>query len=50
MDSPATTTATTYTIRVGTQPSSNLRFNGTYAGRYLGGASRTILVVQEIKV
>jgi hypothetical protein len=43
-----TTSATTFSIRVGSDQS--IRLNGTFAARRLGGASRASLVIEEIKV
>ena len=48
MDSPATTSATAYKIRVG-PASGTIRMNGSTAQRYLGGSQRTTLTIQEIK-
>ena len=47
IDSPATTSATTYSIRVGS--STVVRMNGSYLARFLGGSMRSTLVLQEIK-
>lgn len=50
MDSPATTSATTYSLRVGPGGAATLRLNGTNVQRYMGGSSRAVLTAQEIKV
>ena len=48
-DSPATTSAIAYKIRVGPD-AGTARFNGTVTiGRMFGGAARATLVLQEIK-
>lgn len=48
LDSPNTTSATTYTVRVG--PNSNtLRLNGTTTTRLFGGAASCTLTLMEIK-
>jgi hypothetical protein len=49
MDSPATTSATTYRIRVGPSAAATVRLNGNTVSRFFGGASRATLVLQEIK-
>ena len=49
IDLPATTSATTYTIRVGPN-AGTMRMNGTAVGRLFGGTSAATLVAQEIKV
>jgi hypothetical protein len=48
-DSPSTTSAITYRIRVGPQSAATIRMNGTIVSRYFGGVGRSTLVVQEIK-
>lgn len=49
-DSPATTSATTYTIRIGPQSGGyNMKINGAGNTRVHGGAARAVLVVEEIK-
>ena len=48
-DSPATTSAVAYKIRVGPD-AGTARLNGTSSTRRYGGTSRTTLVLQEIKV
>jgi hypothetical protein len=48
-DSPASTSALTYRIRVGPSTAGTIRFNGTNTGRILGGVARTTLTLQEIK-
>jgi hypothetical protein len=47
-DSPATTSAVTYKIRVGPD-SGTARLNGSPGGRLFGGAARATLVLQELK-
>lgn len=48
LDAPATTSSTTYSVRVG--PSSNtLRLNGSAASRQFGGTAKCTLTVSEIK-
>lgn len=49
-DSPATTSAVTYTIRTGPGSASTMRYNGTPSARFFGGAQAATLVAQEIKV
>jgi hypothetical protein len=46
IDSPATTSAVTYKIRVGA--GATIRLNGTTTGRVFGGAAAANLVVEEI--
>ncbi|MCO5092678.1 hypothetical protein [Bosea sp. (in: a-proteobacteria)] len=48
-DSPATTSAVTYTIRVGPSTSGTLRLNGSASARSFGGSSRATLVAEVIK-
>jgi hypothetical protein len=49
MDSPATTSTVTYSIRVG--PHANImRMNGSSTARLLGGSGACTLIAQEIKV
>lgn len=48
-DSPATTSSTTYSIRVGPSATGTLRLNGGTAGTNLGGASRATLTAEVIK-
>ena len=48
-DSPATTSATTYKLRVGPGNAATLRMNGYTTTRELGGVMRTTMVAQEIK-
>jgi hypothetical protein len=48
LDSPATTSATTYTVRVGSNNGS-MRMNGTIAARLYGGVAVCTLTLQEIK-
>lgn len=50
MDAPATTNPVTYTVRVGPQNAGTMRMNGSSTVRVFGGAARTTLVAQEIKV
>src|SRR4029077_10586004 len=45
-DSPSSTSAITYRIRIGPQGAGTLRMNGTPSGRFFGGTSRSTLVVQ----
>lgn len=47
-DSPATTSAVAYKIRVGPD-AGTARLNGNSTGRHFGGAARATLVLQEIK-
>jgi hypothetical protein len=49
LDSPATTSAITYRIRVGPGSAATLRLNGLTISRRFGGTSRATLIVQEIK-
>lgn len=49
LDSPASASAQTYTVRVGANAGS-LRLNGTIAGRKYGGASSATLTVMEVAV
>lgn len=49
MDSPGTTSMTTYKIRVGTT-AGTMRLNGTASARVFGGVSKATLTLQEIKV
>lgn len=49
LDSPATTSATTYTVRVGPNDGGDIiRLNGTTSARLFGGASSCTLTVMEI--
>jgi hypothetical protein len=50
MDSPATTSSTTYRIRVGPSAAGTLRLNGSQAARAFGGVARATLLLSEIKV
>lgn len=45
---PGTTSALTFTVRVGPASAVNLRLNGNAVGRLLGGAAAATLVVEEI--
>lgn len=45
---PGTTSALTYTVRVGPASAVNLRLNGNAVGRLLGGAIGATLIVEEI--
>lgn len=45
---PGTTTALTFTVRVGPQTAGTMRLNGNVAGRFFGGAAAATLVVEEI--
>lgn len=45
---PATLSAVTYKIRVGTDTGGTIRLNGTTSARRFGGASQATLVVEEI--
>lgn len=47
---PATTSALTFTVRVGPSSAASVRLNGNTVGRFFGGASRATLVVDEIAV
>jgi hypothetical protein len=47
---PGSTSAITFSVRVGPTGSSSLYFNGGTGGRLLGGVSRATLVVEEIAV
>lgn len=49
-DSPATTSAITYKIRLGRSGGGNAGVNGVNGSRKLGGAMRATLVLEEIKV
>ena len=49
LDSPATTSATTYSVRVGNTAGTALRLNGTNAARFFGGTSLCTILLQEIK-
>lgn len=49
IDSPATTSSTTYSVRVGPSLVGTMRLNGTSAGRYFGGVAAAWLIIQEIK-
>lgn len=46
---PGTLAAQTITLRAGPDTAVTMYLNGTSAGRLLGGASRTFLIVEEIK-
>jgi hypothetical protein len=50
LDSPATTSAVTYKIRVGPTSggSKNIRFNGRVSGRLFGGSAASTLIALEI--
>lgn len=48
LDSPATTSALTYSVRIGATASSAY-LNGVPGGRNYGGSSRAIMTLQEIK-
>jgi len=50
IDSPATLSATTYTIRVGPGTAGTIRMNGAASARYFGGKAACTLVAEEIKV
>lgn len=45
-----TASAKTFAVRVGPASSGTIRMNGTSAARRLGGVSKAVLVIQEIKV
>lgn len=47
-DSPGSTSAQTYNIRVGPNAAGNSRMNGTSAARLFGGVARATLVLEEI--
>jgi hypothetical protein len=49
LDSPSTTSATTYSVRVGPAAANTLRLNGTSGGRAFGGVAACTLTLQEIK-
>jgi len=50
IDSPATTSAIQYSVRVGPSQASTIRFNGIYSGTWnYGGAMRSTLILEEIK-
>ena len=49
LDSPSSTSALSYKVRVGPGAASTLRMNGTTASREFGGVERTTLTLQEIK-
>ena len=49
MDSPSTTSAITYRIRIGPGAGAIMRLNGNPGQRYMGGSSRATLTLQEIK-
>lgn len=51
IDSPATTGATTYSIRVGAPTGTNgMRMNGTISARRFGGTSKATMRLEEIEV
>lgn len=49
LDSPSTTSSTTYSVRVGPGEATTVRLNGTTATRLFGGASTCTLTVMEVK-
>jgi hypothetical protein len=49
LDSPASTAAITYRIRVGPDRAATMRMNGGAAVRYFGGTIKATLILQEIK-
>jgi hypothetical protein len=49
IDSPASASAQTYTVRIGDAAATNIRLNGTKAARRLGGVSGATLTVTEIR-
>jgi hypothetical protein len=49
VDSPATTTTVTYTIRAGAQAGNIARMNGNSTARFFGGTAACTLVAKEIK-
>jgi hypothetical protein len=49
LDSPATTSATTYSVRVGPSASAVYYFNGDSAGRKFGTTPKSTLTLMEIK-
>ena len=49
LDSPATTSSTTYSVRIGSTSGQSFYLNGTSGGRELGGTSKATLTLQEIK-
>lgn len=48
LDSPSTTSSTTYSVRFGTSGGS-VQLNGSGSGRIFGGASRCVLTLQELR-
>jgi hypothetical protein len=46
---PGTTSAVTYTVRVGTNDGTTMRMNGIPVGRYYGGVAASILTIEEIR-
>jgi hypothetical protein len=49
LESPASTSALTYRMRVGPNSAVNMRMNGNSTSRLLGGVNRTTLTLEEIK-
>ena len=45
---PATTSPITFSVRVGPSAAGNMRMNGSATDRYLGGASRAWLFIEEL--
>jgi hypothetical protein len=45
---PATTSALTFTVRVGPISANTMRFNGNTAARFFGGTMGATLVIEEI--
>lgn len=50
IDSPATTSQVTYSLRVGPSASGTLRMNGTPSARLFGGVSKCTMRLEEIEV
>lgn len=48
-DAPATTSATTYTVRLGPLAAATLYLNGNAASRLFGGSMNTLITVEEIR-
>lgn len=50
IDSPATTSQVTYSVRVGPYGANSLRMNGTVSGRLFGGTASCTMRLEEIEV
>ena len=48
-DSPATTSPVAYKVRVGPASAGTMRMNGNTSGRFFGGTSKAVLLLQEIR-